>query len=628
MGRENGLRFYGKEQKRKKLLNDCMLLFMILATIRLFVCVTFFQIPEILSTLLTFFTAGVVAVEVLLALPDMNKNLQGLWKFLLLSLGISYLVHFTGLEYICNTIILLGTLTVLPQTKMKREWTEGFLLAFTFYVFLLSLFADRTLEDENAFIYLNPNGIAFVFVLNQFVLVSYARTLGIWRKIVIYIIAVASVFIQIQFGGRSSLIGTGALVVYCVLQKWFDGFSRRRIKWLSIILCIGSILFTYFYAIVLYGWLGDDTFFLGKDIFSGREVIWTDAFEQIKGHWFFGIGNTLGSISVNGDTGATNIHNQMLGYFVCFGLFAMIAYMLLYSVLAARLCKGKRKTATAFAIILIVMSYFDTILYSTANMVYLPIALTIVFNFDNEKEKKTEMVIHYCWVGGNEKSEKIKCCIESWKRVCPDAKIVEWNESNYDVNKNAYIKQAYEQKKYAFVADYMRFDILYRQGGVYFDTDVELLKDITPLLGESFMGFERAGEVAPGLVMNAMGGEELLKEVLDYYDAQETFTMDKTVVDIMTEILLHHGLEPNNNKQTVAGFTIYPSEYFNPKGGDYGKEEITENTYSVHHYLATWKSPLDQLIMQYKVKYGVKKGKILFTLRHPILAFRKMKENR
>ena len=236
------------------------------------------------------------------------------------------------------------------------------------------------------------------------------------------------------------------------------------------------------------------------------------------------------------------------------------------------------------------------------------------------------MTIHYVWLGKGEKSEKIKYCIESWKRKCPDAKIVEWNEDNYDIRKNPYIAEAYDDKKYAFVADYIRFDILYKQGGVYMDTDVELLKDITPLLDKPFMGLERAGEVAPGLIMNALGGEEVLKEILEYYDSQTGFSMEKTVVEITSNILKKYGLSDTDEKQEVAGLVVYPTEYFNPKGENYGKEKITENTYSIHHYEASWKSPLDQLIMSYKVKYGVKKGKLLFTLFHPIKAIKKWRE--
>ncbi len=236
------------------------------------------------------------------------------------------------------------------------------------------------------------------------------------------------------------------------------------------------------------------------------------------------------------------------------------------------------------------------------------------------------MKIHYCWVGGAEKSEKIKYCIESWKKLCPDAEIIEWNESNYDVHKNVYIRQAYEQKKWAFVTDYMRFDILREQGGVYLDTDVELLKDITPLTKDNFMGFESEKNVAPGLIMHATAGDPLLREILDYYDQKTQFDMTENVVTIVSDILEKHGLKRDNSLQTVVGYVIYPTEYFNPKGGEYGADKITENTYSIHHYEASWKSPLDRKIMRYKVKYGNKTGRILFTLRHPILAMKKWKE--
>ena len=96
----------------------------------------------------------------------------------------------------------------------------------------------------------------------------------------------------------------------------------------------------------------------------------------------------------------------------------------------------------------------------------------------------------------------------------------------------------------------------------------------------------------------------------------------------MTDWLACKGLKLDGTKQKIADFVIYPSEYFNPKGGDYGKDKITENTYSIHHYLATWKSELDQKIMKYKVKYGNRKGKILFIIAHPLLAIKKYKEKR
>lgn len=234
------------------------------------------------------------------------------------------------------------------------------------------------------------------------------------------------------------------------------------------------------------------------------------------------------------------------------------------------------------------------------------------------------MIINYCWLGRGEKPEKVKYYIESWKKFCPDAQIIEWNEDNYNLNVNAYVKAAYEQKKYAFASDYIRFDVLYRNGGVYLDTDVELIKDIMPLCSESFLALERGGEVNPGLIMNAAATyEPIFGEILAYYDSLTDFSTDKTVVDITSEILQKYSLNDKDEEQFVAGVKIYPTEYFNPKGADYGKDKITDKTYSIHHYMATWKSPDDRLLMQYKVKYGTKKGKILFSLRHPFLALKK-----
>ena len=569
-----GIKSNKREWMRKQWVNRVFLAFICLSVFRLFAFHTFFDFGS-LQLFTNLLMGGLALLMTALSIPDMSKGLQILWLGLFSALAISYLTHFTGAEYACNTVIFLGCITVLPQIKWKKTWTELLLLVFTVYFAIMGLFVNRTLDDKSSLIYMNPNTVCFVIVLYQCVLVAYARKLDKVRKILLYAAALATVYIQLQFNGRASLIGTAILLIYCLLQRFFDRFSRRRLKWLTVALCAGGILFAYFYVYVLYALLGDDRLFLGKDIFTGREVIWSDAFAQIRRHWFFGIGNKLYSIPVNGDYGPTNLHNQMMGYYVTFGLFSAVFYALLLGVLTARAGKGKRKTFIALIVILIISSYFDTVLYSTANMAYLPITLTIIHNFDNEKERRKQMVIHYVWLGGKEKSEKIKYCMESWQKKCPDAKMIEWNEKNYDVHKNPYIAEAYEQGKYAFVADYMRFDILHNQGGVYMDTDVELLKDISPLLDKPFMGFEGDRVVNPGLIMNAFGGEPLLKEVLDYYDSQEHFSMDKTVVEITTEILGKHDLMLDGSTQEVAGFTIYPTEYFNPKGINYGKEKIT-----------------------------------------------------
>lgn len=237
-------------------------------------------------------------------------------------------------------------------------------------------------------------------------------------------------------------------------------------------------------------------------------------------------------------------------------------------------------------------------------------------------------VIHYCWFGTSKKSPKIDDCIKSWKKFCPDYEITEWNESNFDIHCCKYVEQAYDAKKWAFVSDYCRFWILYNLGGIYMDTDVELLKPIDDL-PDTFVGFESESAVASGLIRGANAGDEICKMMLDSYN-NDTFVLDngelnfKTVCERETEILCGFGLIMNNKLQTIKDTVVFPSEYFNPNRYNDEKMEITENTYAIHHYLSSWKDPLDQKIMKYKVKYGRKKGICLFAITHPILTLKKI----
>ena len=626
MQKRKGLNFYTNVTTRRTILQVAGGVFLALLLVRMFAFTTFFSIPDKISSFITFALAGYVGIMLLLILPEMDSTLLFLWVTLLGACGGVFLIHRSGLEYICNTVIFLGTLTLLPKITLKEGLGKLFLGIFSLYVILFLAFANREMEDTSKILWMNTNGSAFLCLMLGILFLIFSESFKDKRlRILCYVLSALCFFGQLQFGGRSSLIGTVLYTLYFIFRGKVDKLPKKWLGWIMVGLCVGAVVFAYGYAVILYAWIGDGFRILGKGLFTGRQVIWGGAFEEIKRHWLFGIGNTLDTpFIVNGHLGADNVHNQILGYMTCFGIVVTVLYAALFIVLTLRL-RPKRKRTTAFIITLIVLSYFDTILYSTPNMMYLPLILFLIYHHDCKGEC-TKMKIHYCWVGGSEKSDKIKMCIDSWKKFCPHAEIIEWNESNYDVRKNPYISQAYDQQKWAFVTDYMRFDILRQYGGVYLDTDVELLKDITPLTEDSFMGFESRKYVAPGLIMHAKPGDELLTEILSYYDNLDGFTMDETVVTIVTGILEKHGLRRDNSVQTVAGYVIYPTEYFNPKGGDYGMEKITENTYSIHHYEASWKSTLDRKIMRYKVKYGNKKGRILFTLRHPILAFKKWRE--
>lgn len=198
-------------------------------------------------------------------------------------------------------------------------------------------------------------------------------------------------------------------------------------------------------------------------------------------------------------------------------------------------------------------------------------------------------VIHYCWFGNNPKPKLIKDCIESWKKYCQGWEIREWNEDNYDVYKNEYIKGAYESKKWAFVADYARFDVLNQHGGVYFDTDVELLKPIPDYLmeEEAFSGFELEDKVNPGLVYGTISNQKVLGKVLKRYE-ESSFGQISNVVELLSEILVEEGLKGNNTDQTVGGVRILPTEYFGCYNHEIQNFEKTENTISIHHYYASW----------------------------------------
>lgn len=203
--------------------------------------------------------------------------------------------------------------------------------------------------------------------------------------------------------------------------------------------------------------------------------------------------------------------------------------------------------------------------------------------------------IHYCWFGGNPLPELAKKCIESWKKYCPDYKIIEWNETNYDVSKCAYMKEAYQAKKWGFVPDYARFDIIYHHGGIYLDTDVEIIRSLDGFLGNrAFMGFESENYVNPGLIIGGEKGSREMECIMHWYEThhfiKESGEIDLTASPaIVTKILDGMGLCKEPSVQLLNGaLTIYPKDYFCPMDYYTGDIVITENTHTIHHYCASW----------------------------------------
>lgn len=205
--------------------------------------------------------------------------------------------------------------------------------------------------------------------------------------------------------------------------------------------------------------------------------------------------------------------------------------------------------------------------------------------------------IHYCWFGKKQLPELAKKCIESWKKFLPDHEIKQWNETNFDINCCLFAQQAYNNKKFAFVSDYARFKILYDHGGIYFDTDVELIKPIDDILEKGpFMAFEKNnnGEnINPGLGIASYPNHKIYKEILDIYEKMSFVKEDnsfnlKIVGKYTTEILRKHGLSSGKNIQQIEEIFLYPKEYFSPKEFETQNIVITKNTRAIHHYNASW----------------------------------------
>lgn len=209
-------------------------------------------------------------------------------------------------------------------------------------------------------------------------------------------------------------------------------------------------------------------------------------------------------------------------------------------------------------------------------------------------------IIHYIWVGGNPKPASVQQYIESWKTHCPDYLIVEWNEENYDITVNRYTKEAYQSKKWAFVTDFMRLDILDQFGGIYADSDIEILKNLDEFLDKpAFTSFETGDPefiLMPTGIMGAEQGNTWIQYLKTYYDndrpfilADGSFDINTNTNTITTMTREKYGLRIDNTFQENEDFAIYPSDYFCPKSWSTGQINLTDNSHTIHHFAGSWK---------------------------------------
>ena len=219
-------------------------------------------------------------------------------------------------------------------------------------------------------------------------------------------------------------------------------------------------------------------------------------------------------------------------------------------------------------------------------------------------------IIHYCWFGRGEMPELAKKCIESWKNVLPEYEIKEWNEDNFNIDAFLYAREAYDNHKFAFVSDVVRLYALYTVGGIYMDTDVEVLKPFDSFLHhKAFSGYETVKMISTGIIGSEKGGK-WVKHNLDYY-IDKHFVNDDGSFNIVTNVttitnyMKSIGLNQDNSYQDFPGLiTVYPKDFFSPKSQDDGKIYLTENTVTIHHYAQSWESKTHRVLRKIIIFLG------------------------
>ena len=212
-------------------------------------------------------------------------------------------------------------------------------------------------------------------------------------------------------------------------------------------------------------------------------------------------------------------------------------------------------------------------------------------------------IIHYIWFGGSALPSDVKCCIASWREHCPDYEIVRWDESNFNIDSNRYVREAYEKRRWAFVSDYVRLYALVTYGGIYLDTDVELIKPLDPLLANNaFSGFESSSAVCT-CVLGCEKGFPLFESFLNSYE-KRPFVLSSGEQDLTTNVarltrfMEARGLQKDGSFQVIDDLARYPSFWFSPKNQDTGELDLRAETVAIHHFDGSWIDETEKEILR------------------------------
>ena len=230
-------------------------------------------------------------------------------------------------------------------------------------------------------------------------------------------------------------------------------------------------------------------------------------------------------------------------------------------------------------------------------------------------ENKIPKIIHFCWFGHGQYDEKTQYCMDTWEKICPDYKIMKWDEESFDISSCRYAMQAYEKKRWAFVTDYVRFKVLEEYGGIYMDTDMELLKPLEPFLGdEAFLSFKQLyGEMKlytlTSGIIGYRKGNPLFQPLIDQLESRSYLKEDgeediAPIAPFLTDVLVSHHFEQNNLFQRRDGIAVYPNEYLCPTLLDLEgtRIDVTEKTAAIHHFAGSWRTPEILAYLTEKIK--------------------------
>lgn len=222
--------------------------------------------------------------------------------------------------------------------------------------------------------------------------------------------------------------------------------------------------------------------------------------------------------------------------------------------------------------------------------------------------------IHYCWFGDKPFPKLGEKCLESWKKYLPDFEIIKWTEENVNLEECPFIKEAYEQKKWAFIADYVRAKALKEYGGIYFDTDMEVIKKIDHLFNcNTFLGVEDTGYVAVGVWYEKEKNAILPTKLLKIYQSMDGFHVEKmssfSIPILLSKELNEFGLKEGKKKIQILkqDIHIYPRDYFYPYSYDHTNNTFTDNTCMIHYYDASWIPVKERIEINLVRKIGKKK---------------------